>query len=230
MPGAHAFEQVIVANLDQVIPIFAAAQPAPKWNLLDRYLASAESLELGSLIVITKTDLLIRPQARADLMAEVETYRQIGYRVILTSTVNGEGLDDLRQALADHLSVFIGKSGVGKSSLLNALEPNLGLRVNQVSAATGKGRHTTTHLEMFSLGWGGSIVDTPGMREFGLWEIDRDDLAYCFPEMRPYLGACRFGLDCQHDNEPGCALRRAVMDGAIHPRRYASYMRLRSEL
>jgi ribosome biogenesis GTPase len=228
MPTAHAFEQVIVANVDQVVPVMAAAQPDIKWNLLDRYLASAESLELSSLIVITKMDLL-RPAEQNELAEEVATYRKIGYRVLLTSTRTGEGLEQLQAELQGRLSVLIGKSGVGKSSLLNAVEPGLGLRVNEVSQVTGKGKHTTTHLEMFPLQMGGTIVDTPGMREFGLWDTHADEVAYLFPEMRPFIGECRFGLDCQHNEEPGCAIRQAVCQEQISPRRYASYIKLRSE-
>ena len=114
--------------------------------------------------------------------------------------------------------------------LLNALQPGLGLRVNAVSQATGKGRHTTTSVEMFALESGGAIVDTPGVREFGLWDVDADELALLFPEMRPLVGRCRFGLDCRHDDEPGCAVRKAVMTGQISPRRYQSYLRLQAEV
>jgi ribosome biogenesis GTPase len=228
MPTAHAFEQVIVANVDQVIPVMAAAQPDIKWNLLDRYLASAESLDLPSLIVITKIDLL-RPDDLAELAEEVATYRKIGYRVLLTSVLTGEGLPQLQDELQGRLSVLIGKSGVGKSSLLNTVEPGLGLRVNAVSQVTGKGKHTTTHLEMFPLQMGGAIVDTPGMREFGLWDTHADEIASLFPEMRPLIGQCRFGLDCQHNEEPGCAIRQAVCQEQISPRRYASYLKLREE-
>jgi len=226
MPGAHPFEQIIVANVDQVVPVFSAAQPPPKWNLLDRYLTSAESLDLSSLICITKTDLA---EADGRLQSELDIYRQIGYRVLLTSVVTGEGIDALRSALQGRISVFVGKSGVGKTSLLNALQPGLGLRVNAVSQVTGKGKHTTTNLEMFALENDGSVVDTPGMREFGLWEIDETDLAQFFPEMRPYIGRCKFGLDCSHDTEPGCAIRKAVAEGKIAPRRYATFQRLRQE-
>jgi ribosome biogenesis GTPase len=226
MPGAHPFEQIIVANVDQVVPVFSAAQPPPKWNLLDRYLASAESLELPSLICITKLDLAAQD---SQLQAELELYRRIGYRVLLTSIVTGEGIEELRLALQGRISVFVGKSGVGKTSLLNAMQPGLGLRVNAVSQVTGKGKHTTSNLEMFPLEGGGSVVDTPGMREFGLWEIDESDLALFFPEMRPYVGRCKFGLDCSHDSEPGCAIRKAVAEGKIAPRRYATFQRLRQE-
>ena len=228
MPTAHPFEQVIVANLDQVVPVFAAANPEPKWNMLDRYLVSAESLDLPVVICITKLDL-IHGKDLEDLMAVVESYRKIGYPVILTSVIEGLGLEYLEKTFAGRISVLVGKSGVGKTSLLNAIEPNLGLRVNEVSSTTGKGRHTTTHLEMFPLLKNGAIVDTPGVREFGLWEIEETDLAMFFPEMRPYIGGCRFGLGCKHDTEPGCAIREAVMDGHIEPRRYQNYMGLRME-
>lgn len=225
-PGAHPLEQTIVANLDQVVPVFSAAQPAPKWNLLDRYLASAESQYLAALVCITKLDLASEDE---ELLAEVEYYRKIGYPVILTSAVTGSGLGEFKKALAGRVSVFVGKSGVGKSSLLNAIQPGLGLRVNAVNAATGKGRHTTTNLEMISLEVGGGVVDTPGMREFGLWDVDEDDLAMLFPEMRPLVGKCRFGLDCYHETEPGCAILEAVSTGWISARRYQSYLKLTEE-
>ena len=245
MPGAHPFEQVIVANLDQVVPVFAAAQPAPKWGLLDRYLVSAEASGLSALICITKTDLATRHDGtlEADLVDAVQTYRDIGYQVVLTSTVTGQGLDELRAALHGRLSALLGKSGVGKTSVLNALQPGLGLRVNDVNERTGKGKHTTTHQEMFSLVENGIetqndgsvqavptlIVDTPGIREFGIWEVEGEDLALYFPEMRPLVGRCRFGLDCRHNEEPGCSIRQAVTAGKISPYRYRSYRVLMEE-
>jgi ribosome biogenesis GTPase len=149
----------------------------------------------------------------------------------MVSAATGEGLDELKQALQSKQSVLVGKSGVGKTSLLNALQPGLGLRVKAVSQGElGKGRHTTTHHEMFELEFGGTLVDTPGIREFGLWDIHAEELAYLFPEMAEHVGRCKFGLSCQHDTEPGCAIRKAVMAGTVSPYRYQSYMNLRGEL
>lgn len=228
VPGQRVFEQVIVSNADQIVPVFSAANPAPKWGLLDRYLVSAEASGLPALIVINKLDLAWK---NAALDEEINIYRRIGYLVLLASAVTGEGMEELKAALQGKLSVFVGKSGVGKTSLLNAIQPGLGLRVKAVSnGEVGKGRHTTTHLEMFQLDFGGALVDTPGMREFGLWDIAADELADLFPEMADYVGQCKFGLSCQHDREPGCAIRKGVMAGSISPYRYQSYMRLREEL
>jgi ribosome biogenesis GTPase len=231
-PGTHLFEQVIVANIDYIVPVFATANPTPKWGMLDRYLVSAESLDLSPVIVITKVDLIRNDAARLDVQIQqaITAYRQIGYPVLLTSSITGEGLDELRQALKGHISAFVGKSGVGKTALLNAIEPGLGRRVGEVSTGRlGKGKHTTSHVEMIPLSFGGEIVDTPGVREFGLHDMHGKDLALCFPEMRPFIGQCKFGLGCRHDEEPGCAIREAVMEHRISPMRYQSYLRLKEE-
>ncbi len=228
VPGQRVFEQVIVANADQVLPVFSVANPTPKWGLLDRYLIAAKAVELPSLIVINKYDLRAK---NPKLDEDIEIYRRIGYRVLTVSALSGEGIEELKQALHGCMSVLVGKSGVGKTSLLNAIQPGLGLYVKAVSTGElGKGRHTTTHLEMFALELGGTLVDTPGMREFGLWNIAREELAYLFPEMAEYVGQCKFGLSCHHDGEPGCAIRKAVIKGDISPYRYKSYMNLQEEL
>jgi ribosome biogenesis GTPase len=228
VPGQRVFEQVIVSNADLILPVFSAANPWPKWGLLDRYLVTAEAAGLPALIVINKLDLAWK---NPELDADIEIYRRIGYPVLLVSAVTGEGVEELKQTLQGKLSVLIGKSGVGKTSLLNAIQPGLGLRVKAVgNGEVGKGRHTTTHLEMFELDFGGALVDTPGMREFGLWDITGEELADLFPEMAEYVGQCKFGLSCHHDREPGCAIRKAVTSGVVSPYRYQSYMRLREEL
>ena len=231
MPGAHAFEQVIAANLDLLLPVLSTAAPAPTWNLLDRFLVSAESLAIPCLVIITKVDLGRQPDGTVDesLQAEAELYQRIGYPLLFTSAASGEGLGELQAALHGQTAAFIGKSGVGKTSLLNALQAGLGQRVHEVNRVTGKGRHTTTAVELYRLDCGAALVDTPGIREFGLWDVDAADLALYFPEMRPYVGRCKFGLGCRHDAEPGCALRRAVMDGQVSSRRYQSYLKLNEE-
>lgn len=222
--GPKPLEQVIVANVDQVVPVFAVRQPKPKWRLLDRYLAAAESAGVPALICITKMDLA---RGGGDIGEIVSLYERIGYRTLLTSAVAHEGIETFAEAIRGRVSVLIGKSGVGKTSLLNAVQPGLGLRIREISEATGKGRHTTSHLEMFPLNGGGGIVDTPGMRKFGLWhDRDRGGLASLFVEMRPYIGACRFGLDCSHTHEPGCAIKDAVQAGEITEMRYRSYLRI----
>lgn len=228
VPGQRVFEQVIVSNADQVLTVFAAANPTPKWGLLDRYLVTAEAAGLPSRIIITKMDLANKNET---LEKDLDIYRRIGYPIHLVCSSTGDGLEELKQALHGRMSVLIGKSGVGKTSLMNALQPGLGLRVKAVSQGdVGKGRHTTSHLQMFELDFGGTLVDTPGMREFGLWDISSEDLASLFPEMERYVGQCKFGLSCQHDHEPGCAIRKAVVSEQINPYRYQSYLRLREEL
>lgn len=224
-PEWKLLEQVIVANVDQVIPVFSISQPKPKWELLDRYLVSSESLDLYACICITKMDLTSHMDQ--EIMDELMEFEKIGYRILMTSAKTGQGIDELKICLRDRVSVLFGKSGVGKTTLLNAMEPGLGLRVNEVSRSTGKGKHTTTGLEMFTLKSGGRVIDTPGMRDFGLWHINNTDLAYLFPEMRPYIGQCKFGLDCSHTHEPGCAIKSSVELGEISLRRYQSFIKLR---
>jgi len=211
-------EQVIVANVDQIVVVMPAANPPPSWDLLDRYLATAEASDIPALICFTKADLLAD-----DLSREIALYRQIGYQVIVTSAVSGLGIDEVQAALKDRVSVLWGKSGVGKTSLLNAIEPELGLRVKVVNDHNSEGRHTTTHLEMFELSFGGGVIDTPGQRAFKIYN-EIDDFAQLLPEMRDFIGRCKFGLDCTHVSEPGCAIKSAVTQGAITLRRYESFL------
>ena len=219
-------EQVIATNIDLAIPVIAAASPAPTWNMLDRFLVIAEANGLAALICINKIDLL--DEQDKDLLQTIAEYRQIGYPVLLVSAKTNQGLKELKQILKGKRSIFMGKSGVGKTSLLNAIQPGLGKRVKEVGQGNlQRGKHTTTCTEIFPLDIGGFVMDTPGMRELGLWNIDDSSLAECFPEMRLLIGGCRFGLSCRHDEEPGCLIRKAVMEGRISPRRYKSYIRMK---
>jgi ribosome biogenesis GTPase len=227
-PGIFTHEQVIASNVDQIVPVFSTTKPLPKWGLLDRYLVASEAAGLRAMICISKLDL---SPSEDDLQETLEAYRAIGYPVIPVSVITGEGIPKLIGALQGRISVLVGKSGVGKTSLVNALLPDLNLKVQSVTRGVkGKGRHTTTHQEMYPLKVGGSVVDTPGIREFGLWDVYPEELADYFPEMAPLVGQCRFGLDCRHDEEPDCAIRKAVMTRKISPLRYKSYMRLLEEL
>lgn len=224
--GKKPMEQIIAANIDQVVTVFAAARPQPAWNLLDRYIVAAEAADLPLLICITKLDI----GDPDEIEREMAVYRAMDYRVVLTSAETGEGIAEFRALLAERMSVLVGKSGVGKTSLLNAVQPGLGAQIGGVSAGKmGKGKHTTTGSEMFPLEVGGYLIDTPGIREFGLWEVDTDDVGVYFRDIAPYLGACKFGARCTHAHEPGCAVRAAVEAGEVSRRRYESYLRLHAE-
>ncbi len=217
-----AVEQVLVANPDQVVFVFSCAQPAPHLRMLDRFLVAAERTGLPPRIVANKIDLVGEEAARAFF----DMYPPIGYQVHYTSAHTGEGLTELRAALQGKLTVLSGPSGVGKTSLLNAMQPGLGLSVRRVSQATTKGRHTTVVPEILPLAQGGYVADTPGVRAMALWDIEPEELDAYFPEIRPLVHTCQFN-NCSHLSEPGCAVRRAAEEGRIDPRRYDSYTRLR---
>lgn len=223
-PGGARGERLIAANVDQVVVVFAAVHPAPRPSMLDRFLVIAAANELPARIVINKVDLVDAAAVGAGLAA----YEAAGYPLHLTSTRTGAGLDALRNALTGRNSVLSGPSGVGKSSLVNAIFPGLQLRVGAVSASLDQGRHTTVGAEMHPVPGGGYVTDTPGLREVGLWGIPPVGLERCFPEMRPLLGACRF-RDCSHRAEPDCAVRDGIAAGTVSPERYDSYLRLLAE-
>ncbi|HSM56713.1 MAG TPA: ribosome small subunit-dependent GTPase A [Candidatus Sulfomarinibacteraceae bacterium] len=217
-------EQVLVANPDQVVLVFSIQQPAPSLRKLDRFLVVTELNELPAVICVNKIDLASLEEARESF----EIYEEIGYPVIYTSAETGEGIEELRQILQGKLSVLAGSSGVGKSSILNAMQPGLGLRVREVSEATEKGVHTTRHAELFPLEGGGYVADTPGIRGLALFDVEPQELDAYFREIAPLVAECQFS-DCTHRHEPNCAVRAAVEDGTISQQRYDSYLRLRDE-
>ena len=225
--GEKPLEQVIVSNVDQVVAVVAAAQPRPKWKLLDRYLASAEASEVPIWICITKMDALRGDKATRNLTAVIDEYRNMGYVVHLTSAVTGSGVAQFRHALTGSISALLGMSGVGKSTLLNAIQPGLGIAAKEINIRIDKGRHTTTHIEMFPLEQGGAVIDTPGVKVFGLWQVEPEAVAMLYRDIAPYHGMCKFGASCAHDHEPGCAVKDAVERGDISARRYESYLGLR---
>ena len=227
-PGGGQGERIVAANVDQVVVVFAAANPEPHRRMLDRFLVIAEANELAARVVINKVELVGGADAARDRWLD---YERAGYPVHLTSAKRREGLDTLRGALSGVVSVFTGPSGVGKSSLLNAIFPGLDLRVGEISESVNKGRHTTVggYLHPLPGDDGGYVADTPGLREIGMWALAPESLDVCFPELRPYLPHCRFA-DCRHVVEPACAVRAAVEAGEVSAARYESYLKLRREL
>ena len=226
-PGGGFGERVVAANVDQVVVVFAAANPEPHPRMLDRFLVIAASNDIPTLVVINKIDLV----SAADVHARFAAYERAGYPLHLTSTRTGAGLAALAAALHGRVTAISGPSGAGKSSLLNAIYPGFNLRVGEISRSVNKGRHTTVGASMHPLPGpdGGFVVDTPGLREVGIWELDPRELARCFIEFRPHIDRCRFG-DCLHRAEPGCAVRDAVAAGEVSADRYDSYLRLLEEL
>jgi len=216
------YRQILVANPDQVALVFACAEPEPRFGMLDRYLVIAEAQGVPPLIVANKVDLVGLEQAQA-LYSQ---YSEIGYPVLYTSAMTHYGILPLKQKLSAKITLLTGPSGAGKSSLLNAIQPGLGLEVKRVSQATSKGRHTTVYREMFPLDEGGYVVDTPGLKALALWDIEPEELDAYFPEIRSLVAECQFS-DCTHLHEPGCAVQAAVEKGEIRPERYESYLRMR---
>lgn len=215
---------IIAANLDQSVLVATLREPRTSAGFIDRFLVASEMYHVPAIIVFNKSDLY-RSKEEEQYERWKEIYEKAGYRCIRCSAESGEGIGELQQQLKDKVSLFSGHSGVGKSTLLNKILPGLDLRTRDVSGWSGKGMHTTTFAEMFELPGGGAIIDTPGMREFGLVDLDPTELSHYFPEMRAYIGQCQFN-NCIHINEPGCAVKKAASEGAISIERFESYVTL----
>ena len=215
------YQQVLLANPDQAVFVFACAHPNPRLKMLDRFLVIAEKQMIPAIIVANKIDLVKDPKQIFGL------YEAIGYRVLYTSTKAHTGIEELKSLLVGKLSAFAGPSGAGKSSLLNTMQPGLGLAVNEISRAVNKGKHTTVTRQLFPLEGGGYVADTPGWKSLALWDTEPEEIDAYFPELRELVQHCQFS-DCTHTHEPDCAVRRALEEGKIHPERYESYLRLRA--
>jgi ribosome biogenesis GTPase len=220
-------KHIIAANLDQVL-IVVATRPLPSRDLMERYLLAAHSLGIEPVIVYNKTDLQVADDETANgvlVLGHMPDYEALGYTVIRTSCKTAPGIIGLQSVLKDKTSILAGQSGVGKSSLINQLIPDLQIQTGELSNATGKGTHTTTSTMMYQLTDGGYLVDSPGVWEYGLWKLEDHELATGFIEFEPWLGQCRFN-NCLHASEPGCAIKQAVADGFIRDWRFQSYLRL----
>lgn len=223
--GERQEEQVVAANLDQVIVVASLHEPDFKAGLVDRVLVQADSAGVGARVVLNKTDLA----SAGEVSVLVDDYAHAGVPVHAVCARTGAGLDGVREACAGRRSLFVGHSGVGKSTLMSALAPGFELLAGHVNAVTGKGRHTTTAALLLRPGPDWELIDTPGVRAFALWGVTPEDLPRHYPELRPHIGGCRFA-DCRHDREPGCALRAALEQGDITPHRFDSFRKLQGEL
>ena len=215
------YQQILLANPDQAVFVFACANPDPRLKMLDRYLVIAEKQKVPIVIVANKIDLVDDPKKIFGV------YESIGYRVLYTSTKLNAGIDEFKQMLTGKISALAGPSGVGKSSLLNRIQPGLGLAVNEISTVMNKGKHTTVTRQLFPLQGGGYVGDTPGWKSLALWDTEPEEIDAYFPELRELVRHCQFS-DCTHTHEPDCAVRRALAEGKIHQQRYDSYLRLRA--
>lgn len=216
------YQQILLANADQAVFVFACTHPQPKLRMLDRFLVIAEKQEIPAVIVANKVDLVGEEEA----MSIFGLYTELGYPVLYTSANTEQGVEDLRSVLTGKISALAGPSGVGKSSLLNAMQPGLGLEVDEVSQAMNKGVHTTVVRQLFPLVGGGYVADTPGWKSLALWDTEPEEIDGYFPELRELVPYCQFS-DCTHTHEPGCAVLAALEQGDVHPDRYDSYLRLR---
>ena len=229
-PDVYDGLKPIAANISQIL-IVSSLLPAFNSDIIDRYLVAAEQTGITPVIVLNKTDLLssLSPDEQDEITRQLDIYRNIGYQVLYASSQSLDGISKLREQLAQHTSIFVGQSGVGKSTLANALMPDLGLLTKEVSHNSGLGQHTTTVARLYHFNDGGDLIDSPGIREFGLWHLTPEQVCHGFIEFEPYLGLCKF-RDCKHQSDPGCSLILASNEQKISPRRLASFQRILASL
>ena len=213
----------VAANVEQMV-IVSSVLPELSLSIIDRYLIASETLNIAPLLVLNKIDLTT-PEQLAELKEQLTIYSNIGYKVLLVSKESGEGIPELEAELAGKINIFVGQSGVGKSSLVNALMPELEVEEGVISENSGLGQHTTTAARLYHFPAGGDLIDSPGVREFGLWHLEADEVTTAFVEFREFLGLCKF-RDCKHADDPGCAIQQAIIDGKIHPNRFENYQKI----
>lgn len=223
-PKHKGARQIIAANLDQCMLVVTMANPRTSTGFIDRFLLTAEAYHIPTILVFNKQDMLDTKNMRKQEHI-TQLYKRIGYTTCLASALHAHGVDEVKALLKDKTTLVAGHSGVGKSTLLNAIEPGLGLRTNEISKFSGKGMHTTTFAEMHFLNFGGRVIDTPGIREFGIMDFKPEEISHYYVEMRPYIAQCKFN-NCLHENEPDCAVKEAYVNGHIAEERYISYLNI----
>ena len=237
-PDVYDGLKPIAANISQIL-IVSSVLPAFNSDIIDRYLVAAEQTQITPVIVLNKIDLFdglegnfhntANKQTQSEIKQKLQIYQDIGYQIITTSSQSTQGIESLQQQLSQHTSIFVGQSGVGKSTLVNTLMPELGLLTKNVSENSGLGQHTTTVARLYHFNDGGDLIDSPGIREFGLWHLTPEQVCHGFIEFSPFIGLCKF-RDCKHQNDPGCALISASKENKIHPERFASFQRILASL
>jgi ribosome biogenesis GTPase / thiamine phosphate phosphatase len=226
-PKHKGARQILAANIDQCLLIVTMANPRTSTGFIDRFLLTAEAYHIPSIIVFNKQDIIdAKGKKKQDFVSEI--YEKIGYQTAFVSALKNQHLDELKALMKDKTSLIAGHSGVGKSTLLNAIQPQMSLKTGDVSRITGKGMHTTTFAEMYALDFGGSVIDTPGIREFGIMDFKPEEISHYYIEMREALKDCKFN-NCVHENEPGCAVRKAYEEGKISEERYVNYLAIMSD-
>lgn len=226
-PDIYDGIKIIASNIDQIL-VVSSVVPSFKTQIIDRYLVAAEDTNIAPVIILNKIDL-ISPEEEASIEEALQRYRDIGYLVLKVSSKTGEGVDQIKTLLNEKVSVFVGQSGVGKSSLINSMMPDAELVIGDVSTNSGLGQHTTTTAKLLHFASGGDLIDSPGVREFALWHLPAERVGWCFIEFRDYLGTCKF-RDCKHKTDPGCAITQAFNEGKIAEDRYHNYHKIISTL